>query len=70
MGRVLLSVVLLVFATSAQAQNPFEERPAEVTVTMSTSRGMYDGSYTLREVARVCGEVPGDLNFAGGSRSG
>lgn len=46
-------------------QHPFNERPADVTVVMSTSRKKYDGTYRLSEVARVCGEVPKDLNFAG-----
>lgn len=46
-------------------QHPFNERPADVTVIMSTSRKKYDGTYRLSEVARVCGEVPKELNFAG-----
>ncbi len=46
-------------------QEPFNERPADVAVVMSTSRGTYDGTYTLRETARICGEVPADLNLSG-----
>ena len=49
-----------------QAQDrPFNERPADVTIMLSASRGKYDGTYRLNEVARVCGEVPADHNFAG-----
>jgi hypothetical protein len=45
--------------------SPFNERPADVTIHLSASRGKYDGTYRLTEVARVCGEVPGDRNFSG-----
>ncbi len=45
-------------------QHSFNQRPADVTVMMSTSRGKYDGSYTTSQVASICGEVPAELNFA------
>jgi hypothetical protein len=60
--------VMIAMAAHSAAQEdqlPFNQRPADAQVIMSTSRGMYDGSYALSEVARVCGEVPPELNFAG-----
>jgi hypothetical protein len=52
-------------ATSQEPQYPFNQRPADVSVIMSTSRGKYDGTYSLSQVASICGEVPAELNFAG-----
>ena len=63
-GFIRSSLVLLLALPQA-AQEPFNERPADVIVMMSTSRGRYDGTFTLSDVARVCGEVPKELNFAG-----
>jgi hypothetical protein len=60
-----LPAALLLVAALPQGQEPFNERPSEVTVVMSTSRGVYDGTYTLTDTARVCGEVPAELNFSG-----
>jgi hypothetical protein len=65
MRDVVMVVGMLAIGGVALPQEPFNERPADVTVTMSTSRAKYDGTYTLREVSRVCGEVPKELNFAG-----
>jgi hypothetical protein len=62
-ARVLAVVVLLV--SPQEPRHPFNQRPADVTVVMSTSRGKYDGTYTASQTATVCGEVPADLNFAG-----
>ena len=56
---------LMLVAAPQEPKYPFNERPAEVKIVMSTSRGKYDGTYQLTEVARVCGEVPKELNFAG-----
>ncbi len=50
---------------AGEVQRPFNQRPADVTAVMSTSRGKYDGSYTQSQLASVCGEVPAELNFAG-----
>jgi hypothetical protein len=62
---VRLGLVLLA-AGPQQPVYPFNERPADVTFVLSTtSRGRYDGTYHLAEVARICGEVPGELNFVG-----
>jgi hypothetical protein len=66
---IMLAGALMVLAAgpSAAQENgpPFNERPATAHVVMSTSNGKYDGSYSLNEVARVCGEVPAEMNFAG-----
>jgi len=62
LSAVLIGVGLI--ASSPAAAQSFNERPASVVVVMSTSR-TYAGTYRLREVARVCGEVPKELNFAG-----
>jgi hypothetical protein len=53
-----------VIASGPAAAQSYNERPASVVVVMSNSR-TYAGTYQLKEVARVCGEVPGDRNFAG-----
>ncbi len=67
-GIVMAGSVMLLAARPAAAQEnapPFNERPATANVVMSTSSGKYDGSYSLSAVARVCGEVPAEMNFAG-----
>lgn len=63
-ASLLIAELSVPVAISGQ-QHPFNERPADVTVVMSTSRKKYDGTYRLADIARVCGEVPKDLNFAG-----
>lgn len=47
-----------------QDDRPFNERPASASVTIENSRS-HGGAFALSTVARVCGEVPADLNFAG-----
>lgn len=61
-GVVVIAATAL--ASSAVAAQSFNERPASVVVVMSNSR-TYAGTYRLTEVARVCGEVPREMNFAG-----
>jgi hypothetical protein len=69
-GLVALTASLISSLVSAQvAQLPFNERQATVRIVMSTSRN-YNGTYNLTEVARVCGEVPAERNFAGVSAFG
>ena len=64
--KTLATFAFITIAGTSQVQDkPFQERPAEVTIAISGSRGKYDGTYRLTEVARVCGEVPGDHNFSG-----
>jgi hypothetical protein len=63
-GICRLGLVLLV-AVPQTPQYPFNQRPTDVTVIMSTSRGKYDGTYTSSDTSAVCGEVPKELNFAG-----
>lgn len=41
------------------------QRPTDVTVIMSTSRGKYDGTYKLSQVSRLCGELKADENMSG-----
>ena len=61
-SATLLGMSLLTSSpVAAQSSN---ERPASVVVVMSTSRN-YNGTYRLKEIARVCGELPKELNFAG-----
>jgi len=61
---VLLSGFVLLLS-GLQDSQPFNQRPADVTIVISTSRGGYDGQYTTSNVAQVCGEVPKEMNFAG-----
>ena len=59
-------LALVLAATTIAAQElPYNQRPADVRIVMSTSRGLYDGEYTFSQVAQVCGEVPKDRNFSG-----
>jgi hypothetical protein len=59
-------LALVLAATTIAAQElPFNQRPADVRIVMSTSRGLYDGEYTFSQIAQVCGEVPKDRNFSG-----
>lgn len=46
------------------AEEPFNNVPAGVTVFIAESN-MHGGNFGLRGVARVCGEMPKELNFAG-----
>ena len=48
---------------SAVAQAPYNNVPANVSVSVPRS-DMHAGTFGLREVARVCGEVPKEHNFA------
>jgi hypothetical protein len=50
--------------TLAQPEEAFNERPAEASVVIENS-SRYQGVFTLSTLARVCGEVPAELNFAG-----
>lgn len=47
-----------------QGEKPFNERPADASVVITNSN-LYEGSFALSTTARVCGEVPAELNFAG-----
>jgi len=65
---VLAAMVMVLTAGRSAAQDgspSFNERPATAIAVMSTSNGKYDGTYMLSEVARICGEVPAEMNFAG-----
>jgi hypothetical protein len=65
---LLAGLVMISTAGPAAAQESkphYNERPAVANVVMSNSRGVYDGTYSLSEVARVCGEVPAEMNFSG-----
>lgn len=59
---VVVSLSVLAFGPSSQQKHPFNERPAEAVAVMS---GRYAGTYRLTDIARFCGEVPGELNAAG-----
>jgi hypothetical protein len=65
MPDALLRVALTALLAAVQGMEPYNQRPADVTIMMSTSRGKYDGTYTASQLAQVCGEVPADRNFAG-----
>jgi len=60
-------VLVIAAGTMAAEENnpPYNNRPAVVHVVLSNSPHKYDGTYSLSEVARVCGEVPAEMNFAG-----
>lgn len=63
----LFIAVALISPTLSLAQleeAPFNERPAEASVVIENS-SRYQGAFTLSTLARVCGEVPAELNFAG-----
>jgi hypothetical protein len=63
-GGVTASRAVVTAAPQTQ-QYPFNQRPTDVTVIMSTSRKKYDGTYTLSQTSLICGEVPKELNFSG-----
>jgi hypothetical protein len=58
-------LIALLSPALAQERYPFNERPASVKIDITNSRKKYDGSFTLSGTARVCGELPAMLNFAG-----
>lgn len=60
----VLAWIVLGSSSGAIAQEPFNERPANVSVAISQSR-LHLGNFSMRGVARVCGEVPKELNFSG-----
>jgi len=51
-------------AVAQVAQEPFNDVPANVSVLISQSQ-VHNGNFGLTGVARVCGEVPKELNFSG-----
>jgi len=60
----VLALLVLGSSSGAVAQEAFNERPATVSVLISQSR-VHPGNFSLRGVARTCGEVPKELNFSG-----
>lgn len=50
---------------AAGQQSATAQRPTDVTIVMSTSRGKYDGTYQLTQRSRICGELKAEENFAG-----
>ena len=60
----LVAIGSVSIAAAQVAPEPFNERPANVSVVISSSH-LHNGSFGLSEVARVCGEMPKELNFAG-----
>lgn len=52
-------------APPATLQEGRAQRPTDVTVIMSTSRGKYDGTYRLSQISRLCGELKADENMSG-----
>ena len=63
----LVIAVALISPTLSLAQleeAPFNERPADASVVIENS-SRYEGAFALSTLARVCGEVPAELNFAG-----
>lgn len=61
---IFLAAVLALATPPPQTPMPWNGRPMDVRVTMTTSRKVYDGVYSRSNVARVCGEVPAEYNFA------
>jgi hypothetical protein len=67
-GRIawVCGIGILLLAALPHAQEyPFNQRPTDVTVIMSSSRGKYDGTYTASQTSSTCGEVPMEMSFAG-----
>ena len=65
LGVVVGALIYTSPGAPAQDKHPFNERPAGVRINITNSRGRYDGGFALSGIARVCGEVPALLNFAG-----
>ena len=72
-GRIPVATGLLLgfwalstpLVSTAQYENaPYNERLAEASVIITESH-RYEGSFGLTTIARVCGELPGELNFSG-----
>ena len=62
-GALAMTAAAIVPALVA-GQQAFNERPASVIVTITRS-DIHPGTFHLKEVARICGEVPADQNFSG-----
>lgn len=65
LGWIARIGLVALLAVSQASQDPWIQRPTDVSIVMSTSRGKYDGSYTLSLPSSICGEVPKDRNFSG-----
>lgn len=66
-GFPVITAMALGIPTLSVAQHedaPFNERPADASVVIENS-SRYEGVFALSTLARVCGEVPAELNFAG-----
>ena len=61
---VLLSLVALLGARSANAQSQYD-RKASARATISGSRGIYDGTFAATGIAKICGEFPKEMSFSG-----
>jgi hypothetical protein len=59
-----LAAVLPVPAAAQLDEAPFNALPADARVVISEST-LYPGAFVLSTTARVCGEVPAELNFGG-----
>jgi hypothetical protein len=62
---LLFGLAAAVAAASFQEPLPFNQRPASVTVVLAKSHNLYDGTFTAKSTAAVCGVVPKDRNFTG-----
>lgn len=61
---VALAAWAPLLSTAQTDATPFNERPAEARVVIEGSK-RYDGVFALSTTARVCGELPAELNFSG-----
>ena len=70
-SKPVCSILAFAFVIGAPALSmaqvedaPFNERPADANVVIENSP-RYEGAFGLSTLARVCGEVPAELNFSG-----
>jgi hypothetical protein len=65
MPTLRFALTLVLALAGVPQEEPYNQRPATVTVTLAKSHNLYDGTFTATSVAAVCGVVPKDRNFIG-----
>lgn len=65
MPTLRFALTLVVALAGVPQEEPYNQRPTTVTVTLAKSHNLYDGTFAATGIAAVCGVVPKDRNFSG-----
>jgi hypothetical protein len=64
-GLALVLVIAAVWPTASQGAPSIYQRGISATAIITGSQGLRDGSFQMRGVAAICGEIPKESSFTG-----